>query len=404
MNKFRELGATEHLLKALKDKKIEEPTEIQTKAIPLAVAGKDIIAGSATGSGKTLAFASSIVKNCRKGSGIQALIITPTRELCVQVSDALKDFSKYKKLAIVDVYGGVSLERQVVKLRRAEAVVATPGRLLDHIKRNTIDLTKIKILVIDEADRMFDMGFIDDVKKIIRKCPQKRQTLLFSATITREVSFISRKYMRNPVKVSAKSYVDPRKLKQIYYNINEKIKISLLAHFLKKEHPGLVMVFCNTKKNVDFVTNNLKNQGIKAQAIHGGFAQGKRSLTLRFFHEERIKVLVCTDVAARGLDIKGVSHVYNYDIPRESKQYIHRIGRTARAGKKGKAINLLSKQQHPDFTRLLKFYNVDIEKQETPKFEIIKLVFPKKRTQRFQKRPQRFQRKPRRRKRWVGRR
>ncbi len=355
--------------------------------------GDDLIAGSATGSGKTLVFGAAIIKKCRKGSGIQSLVITPTRELADQVSKALRQFSVYKKLNVVDVYGGVSIERQINRMGNADVVVATPGRLLDHIKRRTIDLTKIKILVIDEADRMFDMGFIDDIKRIIRKCPEKRQTLLFSATITKEVSYLSRRYMKNPKEVSAKSYVDPKKLEQIYYDVNEKLRISLLVHLLKKDHSGLVMVFCNTKKRVDFVDINLRNQGILSEAIHGGFGQGKRSSTLESFHSKKIKVLVCTDVAARGLDIKGVSHVYNYDIPVESKQYIHRIGRTARAGKEGMAINLLSREQHTDFSKLLKHYKIEIKKQVTPKVNRIKIIFPRaRRSPRFQRKGTRTRR------------
>lgn len=378
MEKFRQLGLSEDLLKALKDEKIEEPTEIQLKSIPVAVAGKDVIGASATGSGKTLAFASTILRSCQSGHGIQALILTPTRELAVQVTQALKTFSKYKKLNITDIYGGVSIEPQMQRLRTADVVVATPGRLIDHMERRTVDMRRIKILVIDEADRMFDMGFIKDVKIIIRACPEKRQTLLFSATITKDVWHLANKFMKDPKKVSAEEYVDPTKLKQAYYDVDENLKISLLAYLLKQPHPGLAMIFCNTKSTVNLVTTNLRNQGILAHSIHGGHAQGKRSSTMEKFHTEEIKILVCTDVAARGLDIKGVSHVYNYDVPIESKQYVHRIGRTARAGKNGKAIILLSRKQHFDFKRLLSAYRgVEIRKEETPKnLPNIRIVLP----------------------------
>jgi len=373
MNKFKNLGVIDDIIKSLKDHRIDEPTEIQIKAIPIVVAGHDLIAGSATGSGKTLAFAAAIIKTCERKQGLQALVLTPTRELAVQVSKALHDFSKYKQLKVTDVYGGVSFESQVKRIQVADVVVATPGRLLDHVEKRTINLSDIKVLVIDEADRMFDMGFIKDIRRIIDKCPTKRQTLLFSATITDEVSYLSKKYMHNPQRVSAEEFVDPKKLKQVYYDTTDNMKISLLVHLLKKDHSGTIMVFCNTKSAVNFVARNLKNQGIMAQAIHGGFTQAKRSTSLENFQSQKVKILVCTDVAARGLDIKGVSHVYNYNIPKETKQYVHRIGRTARAGKNGIAVNLLVKAEHFDFGRILKFYKVDIEKMETPEIDVIKL-------------------------------
>lgn len=369
MKTFKELGIAEPILKAIEEEKFEKPSEIQEKAIPLVLEGKDVIAGSATGSGKTLVFGSVIIAECRKGSGIQALILTPTRELAEQNTRALRKFSKHKPLEIVDVYGGLSITPQIDKLRRADIVIATPGRLLDHIQRKTIDLTKLKILVLDEADRMFDMGFKYDVERIIRQCPLKRQTMLFSATISEDVFHVAKRHMKNPIQVAAESYVDPKKLRQYYYDIDEQTKFSLLVHLLKKDPAALVMLFCNTRRTVDFVANNLNANSISAQAIHGGFTQGRRSTVLDQFRLQKIKVLVCTDVAARGLDIKDVSHVYNYDIPIESKNYIHRIGRTARAGKEGEAISLLTRNQHNDFRAVMRDNDVTITKLETPAVE-----------------------------------
>lgn len=379
MESFKNLGISEPVLKSINDSKFESPSEIQEKSIPLILAGKDVIAGSATGSGKTLAFASGILQSSEKGKGIQALVLTPTRELAEQVAKALTKFSRYKPLTIIAVYGGVGIAQQIRELRTADVVVGTPGRILDHIGRNTIRLGNVKTLVLDEADRMFDMGFKEDVEKIIRKCPQERQTLLFSATISKDVVRLARSYMKKPLQVSVESYVDPKKLTQTYYNVGDELKFSLLVHLLKHENSRLVMVFCNTKRNTDKVAKNLRFSGIDALAIHGGLPQGKRNDVMKMFHSGRSCVLVCTDVAARGLDIRGVSHVYNYDIPRESRQYIHRIGRTARAGAEGKAINILSRNDYDNFSAVLKENDVEIMEEVLPVLEKAVMRQPERR-------------------------
>lgn len=366
---FKNLGISEPVLRSINDEKFETPSEIQEKSIPLILAGKDVIAGSATGSGKTLAFASGIIQSSERGKGIQALVLVPTRELAEQVAQALSKFSKYRPLEIIAVYGGAGIFQQIRQLRTADVVVGTPGRILDHIGRNTIKLGKVKTLVLDEADRMFDMGFIEDVERIIKKCPQERQTLLFSATISKDVVRLSRNHMKKPLQVSVESYVDPKKLIQTYYEVGDDMKFSLLVHLLKHENSRLVMVFCNTKRNTDKVAKNLRFSGIDSLAIHGGLTQGKRNNVMRLFHSGKTCVLVCTDVAARGLDIQGVSHVYNYDIPRESKQYIHRIGRTARAGAEGKAVNILSRHDYDNFSRVLKENDVEIKEEAMPAME-----------------------------------
>lgn len=371
MEHFRKLGIIEPIIKIIEEEGFEAPSEIQEKAIPLVLAGNDVIAGSATGSGKTLVFGSRIIQYCEKGKGLQALVLTPTRELAQQITDALKKFSKNKHLRIIQVYGGVSIVPQIDQLKTADVTIGTPGRILDHIQRNTIRLDRVKILVLDEADRMLDMGFIDDVERIIMKCPAERQTLLFSATIPEDIRRLVGRHMKNPVKVSATAFVDPQKLKQYYYDIQENLKFSLLVHLLKNEKAGLVMIFCNSRDSVDFVSKNLRHAGIEAHALHGGFSQGKRSSTMIKFNSKAAWVLVCTDVASRGLDIPGVSHVYNYDIPKESKQYIHRIGRTARAGEDGKAINLLSEKDHENFRRIQKDYHISVVKEEKPYIERI---------------------------------
>ena len=369
MERFRKLEIKDSIIKSIEEHGFEKPSEIQEKSIPLVLKGKDVIAGAATGSGKTLVFGSAIIQNLVKGHGVQALVLTPTRELAEQVSKALNKFSKYNPLKIIPVYGGVSINPQIDELEEAEVVVGTPGRILDHLSRGTIELSKVKILVLDEADRMLDMGFKEDVENIINSCSKHRQTLLFSATISQDISLLARRYMNNPIEISAECYVDPKKLLQVYYDVDDKLKYSLLVQLLKTEKPELAMIFCNTRKNVDFVANNLKLNGINAMPIHGGFSQEKRNKVLENFHLSKVNILVCTDVAARGLDIKGVSHVYNYDVPADSKEYIHRIGRTARAGEEGKVINILASRDYENFRQVLKNDELKITKQETPYVE-----------------------------------
>ncbi|HID19606.1 MAG TPA: DEAD/DEAH box helicase [Methanophagales archaeon] len=373
MMDFKELGIIEPILKSIEEEQFERPTEIQEKSISLILSGKDVIAEAATGSGKTLAFAADIIQKTKSGTGIRALVLTPTRELAQQVATALSDFSKYKPLRIVAVFGGVSINPQIGRLRTADVVIGTPGRILDHIGRGTLDLSKVNILVLDEADRMLDMGFILDVKKIIRECPRNRQTLLFSATISREIALLARKYMKEPISVSAEAYVDPKKLTQYYYDVPDNLKFSLLVHLLNHEEAELVMVFCNTRSNTDFVANNLKAVGISAMAIHGGLTQDKRDRTMKQFHAHDVRVLVCTDVAARGLDIPNVSHIYNYDIPMYSKDYIHRIGRTARAGKDGVAINILASRDYDSFRRVMKSNEVTITEEKLPDVKKVRI-------------------------------
>ena len=366
MESFRKLGIIQPVLRAIEEEGFKEPSSIQEKTIPLVLAGKDVIAGSATGSGKTLVFGAGIIQNTERGAGIQSLVMVPTRELARQVSKMLGVFSKYNPLNIACIYGGDSIEPQIQKLRGADIAVGTPGRILDHLKRKTLNLGRVKILILDEADRMLDMGFIDDVESIIIQCPRERQTLLFSATITYDVAMLAKRYMKDPVRVSVDELVDPAKLAQVYYDADDMTKFSLLVHLLKHEKAGLVMVFCNTRTNTDFVANNLKINGLNALAIHGGFSQEKRNRTMESFHAKSVQVLVCTDVAARGLDIKGISHVYNYDIPKDRNDYIHRIGRTARAGKDGKVINILTPMDWDSYRRITMGSEWNIEKAQTP--------------------------------------
>ena len=360
------------MLNAIRDAGFTVPSEIQEKTIPLVLTGKDVIGSSATGSGKTLAFGAGLIDKMNRGFGIQTLILTPTRELAEQVAKTLQKFSNYKGLKIKEIYGGVSMGPQIRDLRNADVVVGTPGRILDHLERRTLKLNRVKYLVLDEADRMLDMGFIRDVEKILKECPAERQTLLFSATISQEIGHIARKYMRDPVHISVKDQVDPSQLYQKYYDVTQDLKFSLLVHLLKLEKNGVVMVFCNTRRNVDHVTKALYDYEIDALAIHGGLSQNQRTNTLRSFHSREVLILVCTDVAARGLDIKDVSHVYNFDLPSSGNDYIHRIGRTARAGKNGVAVSFVSSGEHSEFRNICREKSLNMEKMVIP--EIMKTL------------------------------
>ncbi len=373
MKSFKDLGLSENLLRILEEMHFKEPTEIQEKAIPLAMQGKDIIGGSATGSGKTLAFGASILEKIDYNGGIQSIILTPTRELAEQISTSLKKFAKYLPCEIVPVYGGVDIQKQMRQLSTANIVVGTPGRVLDHLERRTLNLTEIKFLVLDEVDRMFDMGFQDDVERILSKCPKNRQTMMFSATISREIDHLAKKHTRDAIEVAVESYVDASQLTQVYYDVPSRLKFSLLVQLLRAEKTGLVMIFSNTKRNADFVAKNLKMQGIDSHVVHGGLTQSRRSANLMDFHKGHVNVLVCTDVAARGLDIKNVSHVYNYDVPKTSAEYIHRIGRTARAGADGKAITLLSDRDYDNFRSVKRDASLNIIPEELPAIQALEI-------------------------------
>ncbi|MBS3136753.1 DEAD/DEAH box helicase [Candidatus Woesearchaeota archaeon] len=356
MDTFERFKFSVDLSKAIGKAGLSKPTYIQEHSIPHVLEGKDVVGESSTGSGKTLAFGCGIIEKTLRNQGLQALVLTPTRELAEQVKNAICQFSEGKGLKIIAIYGGVSISPQISALRTAEVVIATPGRLKDHLQRGTINLSRVSILVLDEADRMLDMGFIDDIEMIIKSCPKKRQTMFFSATIPPEIDKLTRKHMNNPIKVSGVKHVDPKKLKQVYYDVQRGMKFSLLLHLLENETSSLVMVFCNTRRSTEMVVDSLKMNKMDAIAIHGGFAQNKRTKAIESFSKGKVGVLVCTDVAARGLHISGISHIYNYDIPITPVDYVHRIGRTARAGEEGIVVNLLCDYDHDNFSRLLREY------------------------------------------------
>ena len=371
---FKDLNLPQEVIKAIEKKGFINPTAIQEKCIPLIQKGKDVVGQSLTGSGKTAAFGLPMLQRIEPRQGVQALILVPTRELAVQVCRDMAAYSEFMNLKVVSVYGGVGMGPQIDGLKRAEIVVATPGRMLDHLGQRTANLGKVHMVVLDEADKMFEMGFIDAVKMIFGYLPVHRQNLLFSATMPHEVVTIIKKYLKDPVFVKEELHVDKSLLKQVYYNVKHQEKYSLLVHLLKHKTSGLAIVFCATRRNVDFIYKNLRKQGIAAMAVHGGLSQNQRSHSVDSLKNQKIDVLVATDVAARGLDISNVTHIYNYDSPRNSNEYTHRIGRTARAGKSGEAITLLSDRDYENFRNVMSDRTLNIEEVETPAFEKVEIV------------------------------
>jgi len=369
--KFENMNIEKSVLGSLNDIGFKEPTRIQCESIPIIKQGYDVIGQSETGSGKTAAFGVPLVEKVVKGGKIQALVLAPTRELARQIASDLKKFSRFKKLHIQTVYGGVSIRPQISGLRKAEIVVGTPGRILDHMRRGTMNTSNVKIFVLDEADEMIDMGFIEDIETIEKNIPKNRQTLLFSATMSDSLIRIRNSFTKNAKKIKTKIKVSDYILKQYYRDVNQKTKFSLLVHLIKQEKPELSIIFCNTRRMVDAVSRNLKDNNVNATALHGGLSQARREKVMENFHKGISRVLVATDVAARGLDIKNVTHIFNYDIPKDAVDYANRIGRTARAGKSGKAISLLSRDDHGSFTRIIKTFSYDIEKMKITNFKVL---------------------------------
>jgi ATP-dependent RNA helicase DeaD len=368
---FHKLGLDKKLLDEIHQMGFEHPTPIQASCIPLILEGNDIIGQSLTGSGKTAAFGLPILHKVVYGRGVQSLILTPTRELAQQVREHLNTIGKKMKLEIVCVYGGVGIDRQIKGLRRADIVVATPGRLLDHLQRGTVDLKKVKFLVLDEADRMLDMGFSKDIEKILSKTPKDRQTILFSATFPPLARKIAQKYLSNPKHVKEKEHVDTSLLSHKFYSVDRERKFSLLVYLLNSAR-GNAIVFCRTKREVDKIAKNLRKQNFDSMAIHGDIPQNKRQKAVEMFRDGQLDVLVATDVAARGIDIKGISHVYNYDVPEDAEDYTHRVGRTARAGMKGEAITILTRKDEEKFWHISE--KIEILSERLPDFEQIRLI------------------------------
>jgi len=366
---FKNLGLNAELLKAMEAQGFKDPTPIQARAIPLMLQKRDVIGQARTGTGKTIAFAAPIVQLIQPAGFVQALVLTPTRELALQVKKEIEKLGG--GLSILTVYGGQSMDMQLRALKKGvDVVVGTPGRILDHLGRKTISLNRVSILVLDEADRMLDMGFIDDVKEILSHTPKTRQTALFSATMPLPVIKLAKDEMKNPETLLVsrdKQTVD--EVEQQLIMVPAKKKPQKLAEILKRFN-GLALVFCNTKSTCDRIQNHLRRDNINAETLHGNLSQARREQVLQAFREKKVRVLVATDVAARGLDIEGISHVINYHPPKDHKDYVHRVGRTARAGKKGTAITLVTSMKEKKLLdRIANITRSDIEhvNEEKPK-------------------------------------
>ncbi|MBI2809253.1 MAG: DEAD/DEAH box helicase [Candidatus Melainabacteria bacterium] len=348
MTNFIELGLSKPCVLALALAGITEPTEIQEKSIPLIFAGRDVMASAQTGSGKTAAYALPVIE-CLEQPDVKprALVLVPTRELALQVMDQFTRFSKHCSLRAVTLYGGTGYETQTRALKRGvDVIVATPGRLYDHIERKNCDLSQIEIFVLDEADRLLDMGFMPQVRKIIAKVSKERQTLMFSATIDARIERIAGDFMDDPITVRVNpTQVEPIEIAQEIMYVTEFSKDALLAKLIVEHNMNSAIVFTRTRRRASWVTDRLKDAGIKAEEIHSDISQSQRERTLDNFREAKFPILVATDVAARGLDIPAISHVINYDLPDSPDDYVHRIGRTGRAGRTGVAFSFVSDEQ-----------------------------------------------------------
>ena len=336
---FHDLNLTHEVQRALAEMGFEEPTPIQAKAIPDILAGRDILGQAQTGTGKTCAFGIPAIEQIDTGlRSIQVLALCPTRELAIQVSEELKNVCKYKKgIKILPIYGGQSIDRQILALKnKPQIIVGTPGRVMDHMRRHTLKLENLKMLILDEADEMLNMGFREDIDVILKELPEERQTLLFSATISPEIKEITKRYQKNPKQiVTVHKELTIPSIEQYYLEVRESSKLELLCRLIDAKNVKLGLVFCNTKKRVDELTGALQTRGYSAEALHGDMKQTERNRVMSKFRKGSIEILVATDVAARGIDVNGIDTVFNYDIPSDEEYYVHRIGRTGRAGKQG---------------------------------------------------------------------
>lgn len=369
MATFDDFGLQHQITRALSNMGFEEATPIQTQTIPIALRGQDLIGQAQTGTGKTAAFGIPLLQRLsEEKEEVQGLVLAPTRELAVQVAEELNKIAQYKGMRALPIYGGQDIDRQIKALKKKpQIIVATPGRFMDHMRRKTVRLHSIEMVVLDEADEMLNMGFVEDIQTILQEIPESRQTLLFSATMPRPIQEIAQRFMKNPelVKIKAKE-MTVANIQQQYMEVPERQKFDVLCRLLDIHSPELAIVFGRTKRRVDELAEALNKRGYAAEGIHGDLNQAKRDSVLRRFKEGTIELLVATDVAARGLDISGVTHVYNFDIPQEAESYVHRIGRTGRAGKTGLAITFIAPREIDHLKAIEKMTNRKMERLNVP--------------------------------------
>lgn len=368
---FKELELTEEVLRAVEEMGFAEATEIQAKSIPLIQSGADVIGKSNTGTGKTAAFGIPAIESIsHERNGVEVLILCPTRELAMQACDEIRKFSKYMNwVKPCAVYGGASMDRQIIDIKRgANIVVGTPGRVMDHMRRRTLKLQNLKMIILDEADEMLNMGFREDIECILQEVPEERQTILFSATMPPAIMAITNQYQKDPqlIKIDQK-YRTVDTIDQYYFEIPSGMKMEAMQYLLLAYEPKASMIFCNTKKMVDDLTETLTSKGFKAAGLHGDMKQTQRTYVMDKFKSGKINILIATDVAARGIDVSGIDVVFNFDLPQDNEYYIHRIGRTGRAGKSGTAYTLISnRKQIYDLKALSRYIKAEIKEKELP--------------------------------------
>jgi len=375
IDKFKTLGLSDNTLKALREKGFEVPTPIQEKIIPMLLRGKmDIIGQAQTGTGKTAAFGLPLIEKVKERTKtVQVIILTPTRELAIQISEEINSFKGNKKLQIVPIYGGQSIEQQLKKLREGvDIVVGTPGRVIDHIRRKSLNLGDISYFILDEADEMLNMGFIEDIEKILKNTNPEKRMLLFGATMPPEILSLAEKYMREYqfIKVE-KQQLTSDLTAQIYFEIASSDKLEALCRIIDMEKEFYGLIFCKTKIEADHIATKLIHRGYNAEALHGDRSQYQREKILNKFKHHRVNILVATDVAARGIDIANLTHVINYSLPQDPESYVHRIGRTGRAGKEGTAITFVEPEEYRKLIYIIKMAKTHIRKQKLPEIKDI---------------------------------
>lgn len=368
---FSGLGLSDSIVQAIEELGFEKPTPVQEKSIPLILKGKDIIASAQTGTGKTAAFGLPTLDRLKAGKRAQCLILEPTRELAQQVEEALQDYSKHLKTRVGVIYGGVKYGRQRQMLEKGvDILVATPGRLLDHIQQGTVSLRNVQVLVLDEVDRMLDMGFLPDVSRLIKMCPKERQTLFFSATLPKAIQSMMKWVLKDPEVIEiGRTRSAAETVTHAFYPVVEQQKYKLLIQLLERTHYESVLIFTRTKLNADLISRRLERLNHSVAVLHSDRAQRERTAALEGFKSGKFEVLVATDIAARGLDIAGVTHVINYDVPLNAEDYVHRIGRTGRAEREGDAFTLLTEDELKNAAAIEHYVGQKIDRKKLDGFE-----------------------------------